>query len=168
MAGCQVSGPLGDVCLESVCDHIRDLRLCSQSLNKLDQHALQQSWRRRLEPMHVFSRNSKCMLSITAASQWTLSGSSISLWIMDTFLKTFVCNYCLIVACVLSLCIFYCNYLYGHVYLFILVSQTHFIIFSLSANCLYCWLFANCKKLWVWYGQGILLYVAWCLWTNKY
>lgn len=69
LQGCQVSGPLGDVCLESLCDHIRDLRLCSQSLNKLDQHALQQSWRRRLEPMHVFSRNSKCMLSITAASQ---------------------------------------------------------------------------------------------------
>ncbi|XP_051724772.1 tonsoku-like protein isoform X4 [Ctenopharyngodon idella] len=69
LQGCQVSGPLGDVCLDSLSDHIRDLRLCSQSLNKLDQDALQQSWRRRSEPVHVFSRNSKCMLSVTAASQ---------------------------------------------------------------------------------------------------
>uniref|UniRef100_A0A673MFC8 Tonsoku-like protein n=1 Tax=Sinocyclocheilus rhinocerous TaxID=307959 RepID=A0A673MFC8_9TELE len=69
LQGCQVSGPLGDVCLDSLSDHIRDLRLCSQSLNKLDQDALQQSWRRRSEHVHVFSRNSKCMLSITAASQ---------------------------------------------------------------------------------------------------
>ncbi|KAK9959665.1 hypothetical protein ABG768_009773 [Culter alburnus] len=69
LQGCQVSGPLGDVCLDSLSDHIRDLRLCSQSLNKLDQDALQQSWRRRSEPVHVFSRNSKCMLSISAASQ---------------------------------------------------------------------------------------------------
>ncbi|KAK2879094.1 hypothetical protein Q8A67_019885 [Cirrhinus molitorella] len=67
LQGCQVSGPLGDLCLDSLSDHIRDLRLCSQSLNKLDQDALQQSWRRRSEPMHVFSHNSKCMLSITAA-----------------------------------------------------------------------------------------------------
>uniref|UniRef100_A0A672S802 Tonsoku-like protein n=1 Tax=Sinocyclocheilus grahami TaxID=75366 RepID=A0A672S802_SINGR len=59
LQGCQVSGPLGDVCLESLSDHIRDLRLCSQSLNKLDQDALQQSWRRRSEPMHAFSRNSQ-------------------------------------------------------------------------------------------------------------
>ncbi|ROJ78833.1 Tonsoku-like protein [Anabarilius grahami] len=69
LQGCQVSGPLGDVCLDSLSDHIRDLRLCSQSLNKLDQDALQQSWRRRSEPVHVFSRNSKCMLSVSAASQ---------------------------------------------------------------------------------------------------
>uniref|UniRef100_A0A671PDA0 Tonsoku-like protein n=1 Tax=Sinocyclocheilus anshuiensis TaxID=1608454 RepID=A0A671PDA0_9TELE len=69
LQGCQVSGPLGDVCLDSLSDHIRDLRLCSQSLNKLDQDALQQSWRRRSEHVHVFSHNSKCMLSITAASQ---------------------------------------------------------------------------------------------------
>ncbi|XP_043119812.1 tonsoku-like protein isoform X2 [Puntigrus tetrazona] len=69
LQGCRVSGPLADVCLDSLSDHIRDLRLCSQSLNKLDQDALQQSWRRRSEPMHVFFRNSKCMLSITAASQ---------------------------------------------------------------------------------------------------
>ncbi|XP_073683373.1 tonsoku-like protein [Garra rufa] len=68
LQGCQVSGPLGDLCLDSLSDHIRDLRLCSQSLNKLDQETLQQSWRRRRsEPMHVFSHNSKCMLSITAA-----------------------------------------------------------------------------------------------------
>ncbi|XP_016133643.1 tonsoku-like protein [Sinocyclocheilus grahami] len=69
LQGCQVSGPLGDVGLDSLSDHIRDLRLCSQCLNKLDQDALQQSWRRRSEHVHVFSRNSKCMLSITAASQ---------------------------------------------------------------------------------------------------
>uniref|UniRef100_A0A8C1S8S0 Tonsoku-like protein n=1 Tax=Cyprinus carpio TaxID=7962 RepID=A0A8C1S8S0_CYPCA len=69
LQGCQVSGPLGDVCLDNLSDHIRDLRLCSQSLNKLDQDALQQTWRRRSEHVHVFSRNSKCMLSITAASQ---------------------------------------------------------------------------------------------------
>uniref|UniRef100_A0A8C1G7H2 Tonsoku-like protein n=1 Tax=Cyprinus carpio TaxID=7962 RepID=A0A8C1G7H2_CYPCA len=68
LQGCQVSGPLGDVCLDNLSDHIRDLRLCSQSLNKLDQDALQQTWRRRSEHVHVFSRNSKCMLSITAAS----------------------------------------------------------------------------------------------------
>ncbi|XP_026085940.1 tonsoku-like protein isoform X1 [Carassius auratus] len=69
LQGCQVSGPLGDVCLDSLSDHIRDLRLCSQRLNKLDQDALQQTWRRRSEHVHVFSRNSKCMLSITATSQ---------------------------------------------------------------------------------------------------
>ncbi|XP_067223000.1 tonsoku-like protein [Chanodichthys erythropterus] len=51
--GCQVSGPLGDVCVDSLSDHIRDLRLCSQSLNKLDQDALQQSWRPRSEPDHL-------------------------------------------------------------------------------------------------------------------
>ncbi|XP_051503112.1 tonsoku-like protein [Myxocyprinus asiaticus] len=68
LQGCQVSGPWGDLCLDSLSDHIQDLRLCSQSLNKLDQEALQQSWRQRTEPGHVFSSNSKCLLSITAAS----------------------------------------------------------------------------------------------------
>uniref|UniRef100_A0A672P5G8 Tonsoku-like protein n=1 Tax=Sinocyclocheilus grahami TaxID=75366 RepID=A0A672P5G8_SINGR len=43
LTGCQVSGPLGDVGLDSLSDHIRDLRLCSQCLNKLDQDALQQN-----------------------------------------------------------------------------------------------------------------------------
>ncbi|XP_056332374.1 tonsoku-like protein [Danio aesculapii] len=68
LQGCQVSGPLADDCLDSLSDHIRDLRLCSQSLNKLDQDALQQSWKRRTEAVHIFSRNSKCMLSISSPS----------------------------------------------------------------------------------------------------
>ncbi|XP_051578042.1 tonsoku-like protein isoform X1 [Myxocyprinus asiaticus] len=69
LQGCQVSGPWGDLCLDSLSDYIQDLRLCSQSLNKLDQQALQQSWRQRTEPVHIFSCNSKCLLSITAASR---------------------------------------------------------------------------------------------------
>lgn len=68
LQGCQVSGPLAEDCLDSLSDHIRDLRLCSQSLNKLDQDALQQSWKRRTEAVHIFSRNSKCMLSISSPS----------------------------------------------------------------------------------------------------
>lgn len=69
LQGCQVSGPWGDLNLDSLSDHIRDLRLCSQSLNKLDQNALQHSWRQRTDPVHIFSRTSKCMLTITGASQ---------------------------------------------------------------------------------------------------
>ncbi|TRY91787.1 hypothetical protein DNTS_021911 [Danionella cerebrum] len=67
LQGCQVSGPLGEECLDALSDHIQDLRLCSQGLNKLDQHALQQSWRRRSEGVRVYSQSSKCMLSFTTA-----------------------------------------------------------------------------------------------------
>ncbi|XP_065109970.1 tonsoku-like protein [Paramisgurnus dabryanus] len=69
LQGCQVSGPWGDLNLDSLSDHIRDLRLCSQSLNKLDQNALRQSWENRTDPVHVFSRESKCLLTVNGASR---------------------------------------------------------------------------------------------------
>ncbi|KAA0710863.1 Tonsoku-like protein NF-kappa-B inhibitor-like protein 2 [Triplophysa tibetana] len=68
LQGCQVSGPWGDLNLDSLSDHIRDLRLCSQSLNKLDQNALQHGWRQSTDPVNIFSSTSKCMLSVTGAS----------------------------------------------------------------------------------------------------
>ncbi|KAI7804959.1 tonsoku-like protein, partial [Triplophysa rosa] len=69
LQGCQVSGPWGDLNLDNLSDHIRDLRLCSQSLNKLDQNALQHSWRQSTDPVNIFSSTSKCMLTVTGPPQ---------------------------------------------------------------------------------------------------
>ncbi|KAK3538198.1 hypothetical protein QTP70_033122 [Hemibagrus guttatus] len=60
LQGCQVCGPWDMACLESLAERVKDLRLCSQRLNKLDQEILRRSW-----PGRILSRNSKCLLSMT-------------------------------------------------------------------------------------------------------
>ncbi|KAL2098803.1 hypothetical protein ACEWY4_005283 [Coilia grayii] len=63
LQGCQVAGPWSASCLDDLVEHVQDLRLCSQRLNKLDQHALQQSWRQRGGSGQVLLRQSKCMMT---------------------------------------------------------------------------------------------------------
>ncbi|KAM4625981.1 tonsoku-like protein [Polymixia lowei] len=63
LQGCQVSGPLDSASLEGLSEQVRDLRLCSQGLNKLDRQALQQSWHCGQPHGRFLDRNTKCLLS---------------------------------------------------------------------------------------------------------
>ncbi|XP_030644250.1 tonsoku-like protein [Chanos chanos] len=69
LQGCQVSGPWDGVCLDDLSKRVLDLRLCSQRLNKLDQSALQQSWRGHGEGARVLCRGAKCLLRAASVSQ---------------------------------------------------------------------------------------------------
>ncbi|TSO25206.1 Tonsoku-like protein [Bagarius yarrelli] len=60
LQGCQVCGPWDMGCLDSLAERVKDLQLCSQRLNKLDQEILQRNW-----PGRILSHNSKCLLSIS-------------------------------------------------------------------------------------------------------
>ncbi|XP_031436536.1 tonsoku-like protein isoform X2 [Clupea harengus] len=67
LQGCQISGPWNTVCLDDLAECVQDLRLCSQRLNKLDQQALQQSWRLQ-GGGRALIRQSKCMISTAGPS----------------------------------------------------------------------------------------------------
>ncbi|XP_076834924.1 tonsoku-like protein [Brachyhypopomus gauderio] len=66
LQGCLVCGPWDSVCLDSLSERVRDLQLCSQSLNKLDEEVLQRSW-----PGHTLSRSSKCLLTTSPGTTVT-------------------------------------------------------------------------------------------------
>uniref|UniRef100_A0A667WSG0 Tonsoku-like protein n=1 Tax=Myripristis murdjan TaxID=586833 RepID=A0A667WSG0_9TELE len=63
LQGCQVSGPWDSAALDGLSEQVRDLRLCSQRLNKLDRQILKQSWKHTLAHGHFIDRNTKCLLS---------------------------------------------------------------------------------------------------------
>ncbi|XP_078145625.1 tonsoku-like protein [Centroberyx gerrardi] len=63
LQGCQVSGPWDSASLEGLSEQIKDLRLCSQGLNKLDRQALKQSWEHGQSHGYFLDRNAKCLLS---------------------------------------------------------------------------------------------------------
>uniref|UniRef100_A0A665WK06 Tonsoku-like protein n=1 Tax=Echeneis naucrates TaxID=173247 RepID=A0A665WK06_ECHNA len=57
-----------DAGLDDLTELVKDLRLCSQGLNKLDREALKQSWDKSQSCGHFIDRNTKCMLSAAASS----------------------------------------------------------------------------------------------------
>ncbi|XP_056152247.1 tonsoku-like protein [Lampris incognitus] len=63
LQGCQVSGPWDSASLEGLSEWVRDLRLCSQGLNKLDRQALQQSWDCGQQHGCLLDRNAKYLIS---------------------------------------------------------------------------------------------------------
>ncbi|XP_042244938.1 tonsoku-like protein [Thunnus maccoyii] len=68
LQGCQVSGPWDSAGLDGLSELVRDLRLCSQGLNKLDRQALKQSWDNSQSHGRFLDRNAKCLLSAAASS----------------------------------------------------------------------------------------------------
>ncbi|XP_077435129.1 tonsoku-like protein [Vanacampus margaritifer] len=68
LQGCQVSGPLASEDLDALSELVRDLRLCSQGLNKLDRQALKQSWTSRQPRGYFVDRKAACFLSTAASS----------------------------------------------------------------------------------------------------
>lgn len=67
--GCQVSGPWGSADLDGLPELVQELRLCSQSLNKLDRQSLKQCWDKTSQSRgHFTDRNSRCLLSVAAAA----------------------------------------------------------------------------------------------------
>ncbi|XP_074516688.1 tonsoku-like protein [Sebastes fasciatus] len=68
LQGCEVSGPWDSAGLDGLSELVKDLRLCSQGLNKLDRQALKQSWDTSRSRGHFIDRNSKCLLSAAASS----------------------------------------------------------------------------------------------------
>ncbi|XP_070776908.1 tonsoku-like protein [Enoplosus armatus] len=67
LQGCQVSGPWDSAGLDGLSELVKDLRLCSQGLNKLDRQALEQSWDSRSRGLFI-DRKGKCLLSAAASS----------------------------------------------------------------------------------------------------
>ncbi|KAL0969558.1 hypothetical protein UPYG_G00229080 [Umbra pygmaea] len=63
LQGCQVAGPWDSSCMDGLSELVQDLRLCSQSLNKLDREALQQSWCPGRSGIRFLSRDAKCLLT---------------------------------------------------------------------------------------------------------
>ncbi|XP_068436562.1 tonsoku-like protein [Clinocottus analis] len=68
LQGCAVSGPWDSAGLHGLSELVKDLRLCSQGLNKLDRQALKQSWDTSRSRGHFIDRDSKCLLSAAATS----------------------------------------------------------------------------------------------------
>ncbi|XP_042356815.1 tonsoku-like protein [Plectropomus leopardus] len=68
LQGCAVSGPWDSADLDGLSELVKDLRLCSQGLNKLDRQALKQSWDASRPHGHFIDRNSMCLLSAAAPS----------------------------------------------------------------------------------------------------
>ncbi|XP_013870324.1 tonsoku-like protein [Austrofundulus limnaeus] len=68
LQGCQVSGPWDHGALDGLSGLVKDLRLCSQSLNKLDRDALKQSWHTGHSDAHFLDRNAKFLLSAATPS----------------------------------------------------------------------------------------------------
>uniref|UniRef100_A0A8C9VBV9 Tonsoku-like protein n=1 Tax=Scleropages formosus TaxID=113540 RepID=A0A8C9VBV9_SCLFO len=64
LQGCAVGGPWDGVDMDSLSCSVRDLRLCSQRLNKLDQRTVLQSWRGR--EATVLSRSAKCFVRVSS------------------------------------------------------------------------------------------------------
>ncbi|KAG7224182.1 hypothetical protein INR49_019917 [Caranx melampygus] len=57
LQGCQVSGPWDPAGLDGLTELVKDLRLCSQGLNKMDRQALKQSWDNGWSRGHFVDRN---------------------------------------------------------------------------------------------------------------
>ncbi|XP_060939291.1 tonsoku-like protein [Limanda limanda] len=68
LQGCQVSGPWDSSALDGLSELVKDLRLCSQGLNKLDRQALKQSWDNSQSHGLFIDRKAKCLLSAAASS----------------------------------------------------------------------------------------------------
>ncbi|XP_047467921.1 tonsoku-like protein [Mugil cephalus] len=69
LQGCQVCGPWDGECVDAeLSELVRDLRLCSQSLNKLDRQTLKQNWDRSQTLGRVLDRHTKCLLATAASS----------------------------------------------------------------------------------------------------
>uniref|UniRef100_A0A8D3DNV6 Tonsoku-like protein n=1 Tax=Scophthalmus maximus TaxID=52904 RepID=A0A8D3DNV6_SCOMX len=68
LQGCPVSGPWDSAGLDGLPELVKDLRLCSQGLNKLDRQALKQRWENSQPPGHFVDRKAKCLLSAAASS----------------------------------------------------------------------------------------------------
>ncbi|XP_039993860.1 tonsoku-like protein [Xiphias gladius] len=68
LEGCQVSGPWDSAGLDGLSELVKDLRLCSQGLNKLDRQALKHSWDNGQPHGHFVDRNAKCLLAAAASS----------------------------------------------------------------------------------------------------
>ncbi|XP_056283298.1 tonsoku-like protein [Pseudoliparis swirei] len=68
LQGCEVSGPWDSGGLDGLSELVKDLRLCSQGLNKLDRQALKQSWDTSRSRGHFIDRNSKCLLTAATSS----------------------------------------------------------------------------------------------------
>uniref|UniRef100_G3P3J2 Tonsoku-like protein n=1 Tax=Gasterosteus aculeatus aculeatus TaxID=481459 RepID=G3P3J2_GASAC len=68
LKSCEVSGPWDGAGLAGLSELVKDLRLCSQGLNKLDRQALKQSWETSRSRGRFVDRNSKCLLSADAPS----------------------------------------------------------------------------------------------------
>ncbi|KAM9842687.1 tonsoku-like protein [Aulostomus maculatus] len=69
LQGCQVFGPWNAADLDGLSELVRDLRLCSQGLNKLDRQALKQSWDQDIcSHRHFVDRKAKFLLTAEASS----------------------------------------------------------------------------------------------------
>uniref|UniRef100_UPI0009B419EB tonsoku-like protein n=1 Tax=Monopterus albus TaxID=43700 RepID=UPI0009B419EB len=68
LQGCQVSGPWDSAGLDGLSELVKDLRLCSQGLNKLDRQILKQCWGGGLSRKHIIDRHTKCLFSAAASS----------------------------------------------------------------------------------------------------
>uniref|UniRef100_A0A3Q3A6S2 Tonsoku-like protein n=1 Tax=Kryptolebias marmoratus TaxID=37003 RepID=A0A3Q3A6S2_KRYMA len=68
LQGCQVCGPWDREALAGLSELVKDLRLCSQSLNKLDRDALNQIWGTSRPDGHLLNRNAKFLLSAAVAA----------------------------------------------------------------------------------------------------
>ncbi|XP_037550604.1 tonsoku-like protein [Nematolebias whitei] len=66
--GCQVSGPWDHGALDGLSELVKDLRLCSQSLNKVDRDALKQSWDTSPSDGHFLNQKAKFLLCSAASS----------------------------------------------------------------------------------------------------
>ncbi|XP_072313998.1 tonsoku-like protein [Eucyclogobius newberryi] len=60
LQGCQVCGPWDSTGLDGLTDLLRDMRLCSLTLNKLDRDALKHHWNTQ---RHFVDRNAKCLVA---------------------------------------------------------------------------------------------------------
>nr|XP_057945890.1 tonsoku-like protein [Doryrhamphus excisus] len=67
LQGCQVSGPLGVEDLDGLSELVRDLRLCSQGLNKLDRETLKQTWTNSQPNGYFVDRKAACLLTTVAS-----------------------------------------------------------------------------------------------------
>uniref|UniRef100_A0A8D3BEK3 Tonsoku-like protein n=1 Tax=Scophthalmus maximus TaxID=52904 RepID=A0A8D3BEK3_SCOMX len=63
LQGCPVSGPWDSAGLDGLPELVKDLRLCSQGLNKLDRQALKQRWENSQPPGHFVDRKAKSALA---------------------------------------------------------------------------------------------------------
>uniref|UniRef100_A0A8D0A5P0 Tonsoku-like protein n=1 Tax=Sander lucioperca TaxID=283035 RepID=A0A8D0A5P0_SANLU len=68
LQGCEVTGPWDSAGLDGLSELVKDLRLCSQGLNKLDRQTLKQSWDSSPSHGHFIDRHSKTFFLIRVLS----------------------------------------------------------------------------------------------------
>ncbi|XP_077477194.1 tonsoku-like protein isoform X1 [Stigmatopora argus] len=68
LQGCQLSGPLDSVDLHTLSDLVKDLRLCSQGLNKMDRQALKENWTSTQPHRYFVDKKAACFLSTVSSS----------------------------------------------------------------------------------------------------